>query len=121
MVKIEHIALIAYVCGSTFGVVLLKFFFNMNHYEDFNDLISKLFNIYFISGAALYIFSFLTWLYVLSKMNLNIAYPVSVTLSFIFIILMSTLVLKEKYSWNLGIGALFCLVGIYIITYEGIA
>ncbi len=121
MVKFEHIALLTYVCGSTLGVVLLKFFFNMTHFENLNDLISKSFNIFLISGTALYIFSFLTWLYVLSKMNLNIAYPVSVTLSFLSIILMSSLVLKEKVSWNLGIGAFLCVVGIYIIIWEDLA
>ncbi len=115
MVKFEHITLLVYVCCSTLGVVLLKSFFNTTHYENFPDLISKSLNIFFISGAALYIFGFFTWLYILSKMNLNIAYPVSITLSFLSILLLSTLVLKEKFSWNIGIGAFLCLVGIYII------
>jgi len=115
MVKLEHIALLVYVIGSTSGVVLLKLFFNSVHYESVDDLLSKIINVFFISGAALYIFSFLTWLYVLSKMNLSIAYPVSVTLSFVSIILVSTLFLREKFSWNLMIGAILCLIGIYII------
>lgn len=115
MVKLEHIALLVYIVGSTSGVVLLKLFFNSVQYDSIDDLLSKILNVFFISGAALYIFSFLTWLYVLSKMNLSIAYPVSVTLSFVSIILVSTLFLREKFSWNLMIGAILCLLGIYII------
>lgn len=115
MVKLEHVALLLYVAGSTSGVVLLKFFYNSIQYESIRDLISKTLNIYFLSGTALYIFSFLIWLYILSKMNLSIAYPVSVTLSFVSIILVSILFLREKFSWNLTIGTMLCLLGIYII------
>jgi drug/metabolite transporter (DMT)-like permease len=115
MVKLEHVALLIYIVGSTSGVILLKFFFNSIQYENLSDLLSKTLNVFFITGAALYIFSFLTWLYVLSKMNLNIAYPVSVTLSFLSIILVSTFFLREKFSWNIAIGALLCLFGIYVI------
>jgi len=115
MVKIEHIALLVYVAGSTAGVVLLKYFFNTVPFDGIHDLLSKSLNFYLIVGVGLYIFSFLTWLYVLSKMNLNVAYPVAVTLSFLSIIMVSTLLLREKFSLSLAIGALLCLLGIYII------
>jgi drug/metabolite transporter (DMT)-like permease len=115
LVKIEQIALIIYVSASTAGVLIIKNFFNTIHYENIYGFIYQLFNLNLIFGIFLYIFGFVTWLYVLSKMSLNIAYPVAVTLSFLAILVFSTLLLKEKFTINIGIGSLLCVIGIIFI------
>ncbi len=76
---------------------------------------STLFNVQLIIGVTLYIIGFLTWLYILSRMDLNTAYPVAVTLSFIAVILASALLLKEPLTVNIGIGTVFCLIGVFMI------
>ncbi len=115
MVKFEHIALIIYVSASTAGVLIIKNVLNTLHYKNTHGLIYQLFNLNLIFGICLYIVSFITWLYVLSKMSLNTAYPITVTLSFLAILVFSTLLLKENFTLNMGIGSLLCIVGIIFI------
>jgi len=92
-----------------------KNFLNTIHYKNTYGFIYELFNLNLIFGIFLYIAGFITWLYVLSKMSLNTAYPIAVTLSFLAILVFSTLLLKEKFTLNIGIGSLLCVVGIIFI------
>jgi len=115
VVKIEHIALVFYVLASTSGVIIVKKFFNSVHYETIPGFISTLFNVQLIIGVALYITGFLTWLYILSRMDLNTAYPVAITLSLVTIILASLLVLKEPMTLNIAVGIILCLAGVFVI------
>ena len=115
MVKFEQIALIIYVSASTAGMLIIKNFLNTIHYKNTYGFIYELFNLNLIFGIFLYIAGFITWLYVLSKMSLNTAYPIAVTLSFLAILVFSTLLLKEKFTLNIGIGLLLCVVGIIFI------
>jgi small multidrug resistance pump len=114
-VKTEYIALVFYVLASTCGVVIIKKFFDTVPHETVTDFLSNLLNMQLIIGVTLYIMGFLTWLYVLSKMDLNTAYPVAITLSFIAVILASALVLEEPLTVNIGIGTILCLLGVFII------
>jgi drug/metabolite transporter (DMT)-like permease len=115
LIKTEHLALFFYVLASTGGVIIIKKFFDTVHYDTIPDFLSGLLNIQLIFGVFLYLVGFLTWLYVLSRMDLNTAYPVAITLSFIAVILASALMLKEPLSVNIGIGTVLCLAGVVII------
>lgn len=115
MVKIEQIALLFYVIASTAGVLIIKKFLNTVHYESAFDFLYALFNPSLVAGVTLYVVGFITWLYVLSKMNLNIAYPIAITLSILAILLTSTLVLKEEITLNIGLGTVLCLLGVVLI------
>lgn len=115
MVRLEHIALIIYASASTAGVLIIKKFLNTLEYKSAYEFIYQLFNLNLISGILLYIAGFVTWLYVLSKMNLNVAYPVAITLSFLSILVFSTLLLNEKFTLNIGIGSALCIAGIVFI------
>ena len=90
------------------GVVIIKKFFESAHYEDFHGFLGQLFNLQLIAGVFLYMAGFLTWLYVLSRMDLNTAYPVAITLSFVAVLLASTFILKEHLTIN--IGDRYCIV-----------
>lgn len=115
MFKLEQIALIFYICASTAGVLIIKNFFNGVSYQNIQDFIVQLVNPSLVLGVILYVGGFLAWLYVLSKMDLNVAYPVAVTLSFVAILILSTLVLKERITLNIALGTLLCLIGIVVI------
>jgi small multidrug resistance pump len=115
MQKAGYIALIIYILASSTGVLTIKSFFNQTTYQDLSEFAHLLVDMRLIGGVVLYIIGFLAWLYVLSKMNLNTAYPVAVTLSFITILILSILVLKEKFTANILIGTVLCIVGISVI------
>jgi small multidrug resistance pump len=115
MVKTEHVALLLYVLASTAGVVIIKKFFDSVHFEDFHGFLGQLLSLQLITGIILYMAGFLTWLYVLSRMDLNTAYPVAITLSFVAVLLASTLILREHFTVNIGIGTVVCLLGVFII------
>lgn len=110
------VALMIYIMASSFGVFIIKNFLNSCHYANFIEFFSCLFNITLFSGVLLYILGFVSWLYVLSRMDLNIAYPIATTLSFIAILTISILFLKERATWNIFIGMMLCILGIYIIS-----
>ena len=115
MQKIDQIALAIYVLASSAGVLMIKSFFNMSSYNGIMGFISMMINIRLIGGVVLYIIGFLAWLYVLSKTNLSVIYPMAITLSFLAILILSVLILKEDVTENILIGTGLCLIGILVI------
>ena len=115
MLHINYIALIIYVITSSAGVLIIKNFFNTSVYNDLSEFMYLLINAKLVGGVILYLIGFLAWLYVLSKTNLNIIYPVAVTLSFLTILILSVFILKERLTVNILIGSAVCLFGIIII------
>jgi drug/metabolite transporter (DMT)-like permease len=115
VIKSEYFALFIYVIASTAGVVVIKKFLDTIVYENMQGFFVQLFNTQLIFGVALYIFGFLTWLFVLSRLDLSIAYPVAITLSFIAVILTSAFVLKENVTLNIVAGMVLCIIGVLII------
>jgi drug/metabolite transporter (DMT)-like permease len=118
MQKAGQIALVIYILASSAAVLIIKNFFNMSTYEDLSGFIHLLVNIKLIGGIILYKIGFLSWLYVLSKMNLSTAYPIATTLSFLSILFLSILILREKFTLNIFIGTILCITGILIIIME---
>ena len=69
-----------------------------------------------IIGGMFYIFSFVLWLYIVSKMNLTIAMPISVALVNTLVVVESCLILKEKISLVQGIGILIIITGVILVV-----
>lgn len=69
-----------------------------------------------IIGILCYGFSFILWLYIISKMNLTFAMPLSVALVNTMVIIESCLILKEKISILQVIGIAAIIFGVVIIT-----
>ena len=67
-------------------------------------------------GIFCYGFSFILWLYIVSKMNLTVAMPLSVALVNTMVIIESCLLLKEKLSLLQVIGIVAIIFGVVIIT-----
>jgi drug/metabolite transporter (DMT)-like permease len=109
------VALMIYIIASSAGVLIIKNFLNYSYHTNFIEFLSCLFNITLFSGVLLYILGFVSWLYVLSRVDLNIAYPIATMLSFIAILTISILFLKERATWNIFIGMILCILGIYVI------
>ncbi len=68
-------------------------------------------------GIMCYGCSFLIWLYLVSKMNLTVAMPLSVALVNTLVVIESCLVLKEKITLMQGIGILIVIIGVMTMTW----
>lgn len=81
------------------------------------------FNIVFstkmIIGLFCYGFSFILWMFIVSKCNLTIAMPLSVALVNTLVIIGSCFFLKEKITITQGVGIFIIILGVCIMTYGG--
>jgi len=74
-----------------------------------------MFNPLFLLGLVFYGFGFATYTYVLSKVDLGIAYPISSIGILIFITLLSIIFLNEQITLSRIIGLSLCIIGIIFI------
>ena len=80
------------------------------------SLITGIFkNIYLVSGLVLWGVAFLCWLFVLSKIKLNIAYPLANALNISLVVLGSVLFFKENFSLAQSLGLLLIIGGIFML------
>lgn len=71
-----------------------------------------------ILGIFCYGCSFLIWLYIVSRMNLTLAMPLSVALVNTLVVVESCLFLKEKISLTQGIGIVIIIAGVSLISFK---
>ena len=67
-------------------------------------------------GMLCYGMSFLLWLYIVSKVNLTIAMPLSVAFVNTLVVVESCILLKEKISIGQIIGIFLVIVGVMIMS-----
>ena len=110
------ILFIIYVVLSSSGLVLFKLGTN-NPNIHLNILgLSIGLSIKMIIGIFCYGFSFLLWLYLVSKLNLTIAMPLSVALVNTLVVIESCILLKEKITFLQGIGIFVIIFGVTLVT-----
>ena len=76
---------------------------------------SALLNPILIGAVALYGATILVWIYVLSKMPLSIAYPIT-GLAYIIVPILSYYILDEKMNLMLMAGSFFIFIGISLVA-----
>jgi len=76
-------------------------------------------NIWLLTGMFLFGISFLAYLFILSKSQLNIVYPIVVSSGIIIISLASWFLFKETLSWLQILGIVFIIFGIYLLAIKG--
>ena len=108
-----------YIILTTSGLILFKLGTNVT---DFN------FNIFglhlalsykMLLGIICYGFSFLLWLYLVSKNNLTIIMPLSVAITNTLIVLCSLYFLHEKITLLQGIGIFIIIFGVVLTKWGG--
>ena len=111
-----YILFALYVLLASSGLLLFKLgSTNQNlHITLFSITVS--FSWKMLIGMVCYVFSFLLWLYIVSKMNLTIAMPLSVALVNTLVVLESCYFLKEKISLVQGIGIFMIIFGVVLMT-----
>lgn len=65
---------------------------------------------YVLLGLMLYVLSTFTWLVLLSKVRLSVAYPM-ISISYIFVVALSAVLLKENVAWSNAIPGLLLISG----------
>ena len=111
------ILFILYVLLSSSGLILFKLGVN-NINIHFNLLgLSIGFSLQMILGIICYGLSFLLWLYLISKLNLTFAMPLSVALVNTSVIVGSYFFLNEKITPIQGIGIFIIILGVTLITW----
>jgi drug/metabolite transporter (DMT)-like permease len=61
-------------------------------------------------GLGLYVLSVFTWLLLLSKVRLSVAYPM-ISISYVFVVVLSAVILHEPVKWPIAIGGLLLISG----------
>ena len=68
-------------------------------------------------GIFCYGFSFLLWMFIVSKMDLTVAMPLSIALVNTLVVIGSCLFLKEKISLYQGIGIFIVIFGVCFMNW----
>ncbi len=85
-------------------------------FSGFIYLISQFFkNAWLLGGALLFIISFFFYLFVLSKLKLNFAYPVMVSAGIVLVTAGAWFFFKEQLSWYQIIGIFLIILGIIFL------
>lgn len=75
-------------------------------------------NFYILGGLTLLGFCFLLWLFILQKINLNILYPISSSLTLILVIIGANFFFKETLNWVQLIGIALIVLGIFLLYFK---
>lgn len=73
------------------------------------------FSPYVLAGITIYVLGMSSYLVVLSKLDVNVAYPV-LSLAYVLVALYAVFVLHESFSVYRGTGLVFICLGIWLIT-----
>ena len=69
-----------------------------------------------IGGILSFVFALIAYEYVLTKMNISIAYPLMTSIGFMIVILASWFFLKESITLIQILGFLFILSGVWMVA-----
>ncbi len=73
-------------------------------------------NIYILLGLFLIGISFLLWLFVVSKKQLNVAYPITASVSIVLVSIFSWILFKETLSLIQISGIALIILGVFLLT-----
>lgn len=109
-----YLTLAAAIIFNSLANIIMKF--GAARTSDSFSLGKIIFNPLVIGSAASFGISFFSYAYVLSKMNLNVAYPIITSTCFLLVIIFSWLFLKERLLLVQIIGFLLILIGIWLVA-----
>ena len=110
--------IIIYLLSSAFGLIFLKSSLNGQTINSLADAFRLFISFNFILGLILYVTSFVVWIFVMSRKDLSYIYPIVIGLSYVIVMTLSWLVLKESLTIGKALGALIICIGVIIITLQ---
>ena len=108
-----------YLLASSFGLILLKMFMTDTGLSVIMANKWLLLDWRLLLGGFLYASSFISWIFILAKLQLTYIYPIIVGLGYVMIILLSVIVLGESPNLYRFIGIALILVGVVIVSIKG--
>jgi len=109
------IIIIVGVIFAALGQVSWKIGMNEVETPSISSLASVLLNPFVLLGFVMYGLSTIFWLIALSKKDLSFVYPF-MSLTYVLVLVLSSLVLKESVGPNKLVGALIIILGLIIIA-----
>jgi drug/metabolite transporter (DMT)-like permease len=97
------------------GQLLWKTGLKNESMSSISQLIHLLLNKYMLGGIAVYIISSFLWFSILKKFDLTLVYPLQ-SISYVVVLFLGYLILKEPLTKNTVIGTLVIVAGVFIIT-----
>ncbi|MFH1423760.1 MAG: EamA family transporter [Candidatus Nealsonbacteria bacterium] len=89
-------------------------------FSNFLGLIPRVLqNVWLMAGLFLSGTAFLLWLFLVSKLQLNIAYPIVVSLNLCFIVIASWFLFKEYLSLFQVLGIVIVIIGVLVVSQKG--
>lgn len=117
MIVMQKIILAIYVATTSVGLIILKLGSNAGAPVSYiENKLSFNLNIYSILGIIMYGFSFILYMYLISKYDLGYIIPLTTALVYIIIFIASFLVFKESFTLIKIIGISLIIAGIFLIN-----
>jgi len=114
--------IIFYILLTVSGLLLMKKGLVGVNLEGIMELVKSLLNWKFLTshwqfilGAVCYVFSFLTWMFLLSKKELSLIYPLTVSIVYVAIMISSVLLFHEQFTLAKMIGVVLIGLGILFL------
>jgi len=115
--------IIFYILLTVSGLLLMKKGLVGVNLEGIMELVKSLLNWKFLTshwqfilGAVCYVFSFLTWMFLLSKKELSLIYPLTVSIVYVAIMISSVLLFHEQFTLYKIIGVILIGLGILFLV-----
>ena len=116
------IPFIVFLICSSFGQICMKLGMGQNAIpiekspaKTFINIMKVVFRPYTLCGFVLYAIGALSWLMFLTKVPLNVAYPL-ISIGYVAIMALSGIILHEKINWKYATCALiFIAIGVFFI------
>ena len=112
-----YILFAVYVLLSAGGLTLFKLGSKDLIFNMVNNHINISLNWYIIAGTLSYISSFILWLYIITKMKISLAMPISVGLVNVLVIIGAILFIGENVTWLQWLGVLIIFIGLLITSF----
>jgi small multidrug resistance pump len=107
------------VCGHVFLKVGMNQVGQIGQRTPIEFAIASATNIFVLAGLAGYVTSVTGYIFVLSKTNLSVAYPILMSTGYALVVLVSFLILKEPFNTLKWAGIALILVGVILIGFKG--
>jgi len=112
--------LVSIITASIAQIFLKKGVLNLTDLDLSFSSLSKLFfsifqNKWLFLGASLFVFSFVFYLFVLSKLQLSLAYPVMVSAGIVLVAIGSRVFFQEQISQWQVLGIFLIIFGIFLL------
>ncbi len=100
---------------ASFGQIFLKMGLAGGEISGGMGLVKAFLNPYVLLGFAIYACSTLTWMLLISRVKLSVAYPM-ISISYVIVMILSALILKEDVNWLYGLaGLVFIAAGVTFV------